>query len=140
MFVSETESHEGKTLTLSEVKIDGQLLFLDRYHSKFEFDKRLPGIEIINIKANVTYIPETYRLYHLEECTEFFELVNTQEFQTLTETVAPQFITKMGNEVHRGRGINVSQFSNLRSCFHRSFLNSSISINSVNNVVKILHL
>ncbi|CAD8046757.1 unnamed protein product [Paramecium sonneborni] len=56
---------------------------------------------------NATFIPKTYRLFQKQDCKEFFEYLNSNEYQDKIAQEGPQFITKVGLEVHRGRGIKV---------------------------------
>ncbi|CAD8188739.1 unnamed protein product [Paramecium pentaurelia] len=57
--------------------------------------------------ANATYLPKTYRLFNENECLQFFTYINSQQYEDKIKTDGPQFIIKMGKEVHRGRGINM---------------------------------
>ncbi|CAD8138108.1 unnamed protein product [Paramecium pentaurelia] len=56
---------------------------------------------------NATFIPKTYRLFNKLDCEEFFTYLDSAEYKSLIERDGPQFITKVGLEVHRGRGIKV---------------------------------
>ncbi|CAD8138308.1 unnamed protein product [Paramecium pentaurelia] len=56
---------------------------------------------------NATFIPKTYRLFQKQDCKEFFDYLNSKEYQDKIAEEGPQFITKVGLEVHRGRGIKV---------------------------------
>ncbi|CAD8046668.1 unnamed protein product [Paramecium primaurelia] len=56
---------------------------------------------------NATFIPKTYRLFQKQDCKEFFDYLNSNEYQDKIAEEGPQFITKVGLEVHRGRGIKV---------------------------------
>ncbi|CAD8140465.1 unnamed protein product [Paramecium octaurelia] len=56
---------------------------------------------------NATFIPKTYRLFQKQDCKEFFDYLNSSEYQDKIAEEGPQFITKVGLEVHRGRGIKV---------------------------------
>ncbi|CAD8046401.1 unnamed protein product [Paramecium sonneborni] len=56
---------------------------------------------------NATFIPKTYRLFNKQDCQEFFTYLNSKEYKNLIKRDGPQFITKVGLEVHRGRGIKV---------------------------------
>ncbi|CAK56620.1 unnamed protein product (macronuclear) [Paramecium tetraurelia] len=57
--------------------------------------------------TNVTYIPKSYRLWLKDECSAFFEFINTTEYQQKFQKQGPQFISKLGLEVHRGAGITM---------------------------------
>ncbi|CAD8070870.1 unnamed protein product [Paramecium sonneborni] len=57
--------------------------------------------------ANATYLPKTYRLFNEYECEQFFTYINSEEYEEMTKKEGPQFIIKMGKEIHRGRGINM---------------------------------
>ncbi|CAK72571.1 unnamed protein product (macronuclear) [Paramecium tetraurelia] len=56
---------------------------------------------------NATFIPKTYRLFQKQDCKEFFDYLNSKEYKDKIAKEGPQFITKVGLEVHRGRGIKV---------------------------------
>ncbi|CAD8090559.1 unnamed protein product [Paramecium sonneborni] len=56
---------------------------------------------------NATYLPKTYRLFNEQECQKFFNYINSEEYEEKIRTEGPQFIVKMGKEVHRGRGIKM---------------------------------
>ncbi|CAD8142537.1 unnamed protein product [Paramecium octaurelia] len=56
---------------------------------------------------NATFIPKTYRLFNKQDCEEFFTYLDSAEYKSVIERDGPQFITKVGLEVHRGRGIKV---------------------------------
>ncbi|CAD8109435.1 unnamed protein product [Paramecium sonneborni] len=57
--------------------------------------------------TNATFLPKTYRLFEESECKEFFSHLNSLEYQEKVNKEGPQFIVKMGLEVHRGRGITM---------------------------------
>ncbi|CAD8200294.1 unnamed protein product [Paramecium pentaurelia] len=57
--------------------------------------------------TNATFLPKTYRLFEESECKQFFTYLNSTEYQDKVKTEGPQFIVKMGLEVHRGRGITM---------------------------------
>ncbi|CAK61412.1 unnamed protein product (macronuclear) [Paramecium tetraurelia] len=57
--------------------------------------------------ANATFMPKTYRLFEEAECKQFFSYLNSTEYQNKVKKEGPQFIVKMGLEVHRGRGITM---------------------------------
>ncbi|CAD8208080.1 unnamed protein product [Paramecium octaurelia] len=57
--------------------------------------------------ANATFMPKSYRLFEESECKEFFSYLNSTEYQKKVDKEGPQFIVKMGLEVHRGRGITM---------------------------------
>ncbi|KAM3127735.1 hypothetical protein pb186bvf_020167 [Paramecium bursaria] len=56
---------------------------------------------------NATYIPRSYRLFQKDECIDFFNHLNSAAYKEKEKADGPQFITKLGLEVHRGRGIVV---------------------------------
>ncbi|CAK92738.1 unnamed protein product (macronuclear) [Paramecium tetraurelia] len=56
---------------------------------------------------NATFLPKTYRLFEESECKQFFNYLNSTEYQDKVKIEGPQFIVKMGLEVHRGRGITM---------------------------------
>ncbi|CAD8189187.1 unnamed protein product [Paramecium octaurelia] len=57
--------------------------------------------------TNATFLPKTYRLFDESECKQFFSYLNSTEYQDKVKLEGPQFIVKMGLEVHRGRGITM---------------------------------
>ncbi|CAK79159.1 unnamed protein product (macronuclear) [Paramecium tetraurelia] len=67
---------------------------------------RQNGVDAVCI-ANATYLPKTYRLFNENECLQFFTYINSKVYEDKITKDGPQFIIKMGKEVHRGRGINM---------------------------------
>ncbi|CAD8096417.1 unnamed protein product [Paramecium primaurelia] len=76
---------------------------LNNYYQYVDKLKTMPEI----CSQNVTYIPKSYRLWLKDECIAFFELINTPEYQQKFQKHGPQFISKLGLEVHRGAGITM---------------------------------
>ncbi|CAD8170403.1 unnamed protein product [Paramecium octaurelia] len=67
---------------------------------------RQNGLDAVCI-ANATFLPKTYRLFNENECLQFFTYINSEVYEDKIKKDGPQFIIKMGKEVHRGRGINM---------------------------------
>ncbi|CAD8120836.1 unnamed protein product [Paramecium sonneborni] len=76
---------------------------LNNYYLYVDKLKTMPPV----CSQNVTYIPKSYRLWLKDECQSFFQLINTTEYQQKYKKFGPQFISKLGLEVHRGAGITM---------------------------------
>ncbi|KAL4440781.1 hypothetical protein ABPG74_013762 [Tetrahymena malaccensis] len=87
---------------------------LSRSYRKF-----LTQIDEINNNPNITkkyndkcmkefnFLPQTYNLNNVEECKKFFSYVESEAYQKKYKEEGFQFISKLGANVHQGRGIQV---------------------------------
>ncbi|CAD8106689.1 unnamed protein product [Paramecium sonneborni] len=76
---------------------------LNNYHAYVDKLKTMPEFCL----QNVTFIPKSYRLWLKDECQAFFKIINTNKYQKKVKKYGPQFISKLGLEVHRGAGISI---------------------------------
>ncbi len=58
-------------------------------------------------REELNYFVDGYRLHNQKECSEFFKLIRTAEYQTRKRTTPIQFILKAGFGVHRGAGVHL---------------------------------
>ena len=67
-----------------------------------------------------TYFPKTWLLRKQDECKDFFEILNSQEYQQLKAERTIVYIRKIGRLVHMGEGVqpvNEEEEAHLRSLY-----------------------
>ena len=52
-------------------------------------------------------MPKSYRLYEKNECTAFFNYLDSEEYKENIRKSGIEFILKAGRDIHRGEGITL---------------------------------
>lgn len=52
-------------------------------------------------------MPPSYRLYDKEECKQYFEYIESEEYKEIIRKHGIGFIIKAGRDIHRGEGIEI---------------------------------
>ena len=52
-------------------------------------------------------MPPSYRLYNYNECKEFFNHLDSEEYKNKINEHGIGFILKAGRDIHRGEGITL---------------------------------
>ncbi|EGR31534.1 hypothetical protein IMG5_107540 [Ichthyophthirius multifiliis] len=93
--------------------ITGKDLVIDNY--RLYKEKKFKNRE--ECDAKTTFMPESYRLYDPQECKQFFDYIQSDEYKKLIEKQGIAFIIKQGRDIHRGEGITL-----LTPNEHKNFL------------------